>query len=334
MLTDLFSALFSIEDGTTESVTPKYGHGVQEDDIDLQLRALIYCYQRLKVKEMSPFYPVDSTTEDGETLGDGSVALDKVYNLEQFIAMLQEDPHHILVDWCKNKARLMCILSSTPVRTVNKLPKGFSYLILEPDSSEDLYFQRLVYDSKLYHEHDVPLSWKIQCLREIIKKQYTLVPTRRKSFNKQDRWQIMIRYLSKLAEHVQIERVYKAYRSQPPATRRLSNSSDGSEQSMLTRGLKSKPSMTILRLDRSVTSRSTTHTSALSRNQPNSPLILSRSPSPKKSSNYNAFTNTHNSTNNDSLLYQQSRNCVIKRLEREKQRRESESEQALISTSL
>ncbi|CDO94430.1 unnamed protein product [Kluyveromyces dobzhanskii CBS 2104] len=324
MFVNLISALFSNDDGNNESVTPTYGHGIQEDDVDLQLRSLIYCYRRINVERLSPFYPVSSCAEDKHALGDGSVALDQVYNLDQFVAMLQEDAHRILVDWCKNKARLVCILSEPPVRSVSQLPQGFSYLILEAESSEDVYIQRLVHESNLYREHDISLSWKIECLKNIIRKQYSFVPARRKNFNKQDRWQIMIKYLSKLAEQVQIDRVYKAYRSQPPSTRRLSHSSDGSDPSTPTRSLKSKPSMTILRLDSSVRSRSSNQMNALSRNQPNSPALASRSPSPKKKMSHDQFASNGNSGStsaaNSSPLYQQSRNCVIQRLEREKKR--------------
>lgn len=336
MLVNLVSAFFSSNDTEIpESARPQFCHGVQEDDIDLQLRSLLYCYTRLNIEKLSPFYPVDSNPQTGEQLGDGSVVLDEVYNLERFKSMLREDPHRILVDWCKNKARLVCILSENPIRSHTPLPKDFPFLVLKPDSSEDVYVKRLVLESKLYQEHDIPLTWKIQCLQDIIKKQYSVLPTKRQVFNKQDRWQIMIKYLSKLAERVQIERVYKAYSTQNLSSRRLSNTSDPgndtlrvSEKPLSTpstpnRGLRSKPSMTILRLDNSVRSRmSPSLTGSPTRNAPNSPALQSRSPSPKKQSNRftnaNLFSTTPDHSANNSPLYQQSRSCVVKRLQREK----------------
>lgn len=197
MLTKLLATIFANEENDS-TVVPQYGQGVQEDDIDLQIRSLSYCFQRLRIDSLSPFYPEDQAGDEAPP-GEGSVPLDQVYNLDKFIEAVTEEPHRILVDWCKNRARLMCILSEYPIRNVGTLPKNFKYLVLEAGSSDDVYVQKLVHESDLYHEHDIPLAWRAQCLQEIIRNQRGLLPARRSSFNKQDRWQIMIKYLSKLA---------------------------------------------------------------------------------------------------------------------------------------
>lgn len=311
MLDRILAAVFPADE-TVETTVPTYRHGIQEDDINLQIRSISYCYARLEVEKLPPFYPHDTQNEH-VAMGEGSIALDRIYNLEGFLYMLQEDPQRILVDWCKNKTRLMCILSETPLqRNINQSTLA-NFLVLEPESNETKYIQVLIRDSKLYCEHDVSAEWKTNCLKEVIRSQYTRLPTRRKVFNKQDRWQVMIKYLTKLAEYVQIERIYKGYKMQESTVQKPTHTIE-SEVLNSTKTLRSKPSMTILRLDNSVRVRSHSN-SPVKMNQPNSPVIASRSPSPRKQS----FSSI-GSTQPHDKLYIRAKSCVSVRLEREKHR--------------
>lgn len=197
---------------STNIVTiPQHVEGEYEDDLDLKVRALAYLFKRLGIEDLPPFIndengmfnltgPIDCANEK----------LDAIYNKSEFERLLKSDEHRILVDWFKNRFRSLCILSGEPFSEFeHDLGRNFRFVVLASDSSEKVYIDTLA-NSDIYMEHSVDMKLKESILRDVLQRQLELRPSVRSSFNKNDRANIILQYVRKLSEAVQIERIYRA----------------------------------------------------------------------------------------------------------------------------
>lgn len=189
---------------------PSHEEGESEDDLDLKVRSLTYLFKRLDLENAPPFISENNSFPMASNDHEVSEKLDTIYNKEAFIALVLSNEHRILVDWFKNRFRSLCILSDIPSSTFErKLGRGFRFAVLRPDSSDDHYVDTLVH-SDIYVEHNVDVKVKREILKELIKQQRLLRPSYKQHFNRNDRAAIILSYVCKLSEIVQIERIYRA----------------------------------------------------------------------------------------------------------------------------
>ncbi|KAG7812554.1 hypothetical protein KL921_001786 [Ogataea angusta] len=201
---------------------PRYQGGEDEDSVDLQIKSLMYMFERLKVYNFAPFIKISDSGKlsfDWLSKPDAPLhpdviindKLDSVYNIQSFKKILLDDPYRILIDYCKNKFRSYLILSDNP-KEFPELPEfmapDFHFTILKANSSDKDYIDVLVNKSDIYKEHNISQQVKIDIAREIIYAQRTC--SNEKNFNKNDRAKIIKLYVQKLAFHIQVERIYKA----------------------------------------------------------------------------------------------------------------------------
>lgn len=114
--------LFDLFGATTTASVPTFTQGAGRDSTDLQIRSLLYLFKRLRINRLAPFpngntlkYIDDKHWDDGISGADASVAkLDAMYNLPRFEQVLLLDPQRVLVDYTKNKFRMLCVLSEPP----------------------------------------------------------------------------------------------------------------------------------------------------------------------------------------------------------------------------
>lgn len=221
------SDVASLSQGRSSLNVPQYQPGENADSLDLQVKALTYVFHRLQLAKMAPFVTCDR--DSGEVMlefhpsaaaaaAPRSVLitpkLDKVYNITGFCREITGDPHRVLVDWCKNKARSLFILSGLPP-TVPLVDLGpdFAFHILPPDASDEEYINVLVYQSEIYAEHKVDERVRLQCVQNALKRQrqsnqYSdLEPC---VFSLDDRSEIIEGYLNRLAIHVQVTRLFNS----------------------------------------------------------------------------------------------------------------------------
>lgn len=190
---------------------PQHVEGELEDDLNLKVKALTYLFKRLAIESVAPFI----NDEHGFYSLPGDKAfcnekLDTIYNKPEFERMMQSNGHRILADWFKNRFRSVCILSARPDSHFNEtLSKNFHFVILPADSPDEVYMDVLIH-SDIYVEHSVDPYVKRQILNEILKKQRQLRPSYKAEFNRNDRASVILQYVQKLSEVVQIERIYKA----------------------------------------------------------------------------------------------------------------------------
>jgi hypothetical protein len=190
---------------------PQHIEGEMEDDLDLKVKALTYLFKRLDIESIAPFINDENGMYNFQ--GDSTISnekLDTIYNKAEFERLLLSDEHRILVDWFKNRFRSLCILSNHPKSPFEKsLGKGFHFIVLSADSEDEEYMTTLI-NSQIYIEHSVDNNVKRQILKDILKSQRLLRPSYKQGFNKNDRTNIILQYVRKLSETVQIERIYKA----------------------------------------------------------------------------------------------------------------------------
>ncbi|KAG7885505.1 hypothetical protein KL938_000537 [Ogataea parapolymorpha] len=201
---------------------PRYQGGENEDSVDLQIKSLMYMFERLKIYNFAPFLKILDSGEvsfDWLSKPDAPIhpdviindKLDSVYDIQSFKKILLDDPYRILIDYCKNKFRSYLILSDSP-KEFSELPKfmapDFQFTILKANSSDKNYIDVLVNKSDIYKEHNISQRVKTDIAREIIAAQRAC--SNDKVFDKNDRAKIIGFYVQKLAYHIQVERIYKA----------------------------------------------------------------------------------------------------------------------------
>ncbi|CCH44641.1 hypothetical protein BN7_4210 [Wickerhamomyces ciferrii] len=195
---------------------PQHIEGELEDDLDLKIKSLTYLFKRLNIENLPAFINDENGIYDlrnDEANNEDTyynTKLDTIYNKIEFERVLINDEHRILVDWFKNRFRSICILSNYPSKSnLNSLGKHFKFIVLKPDSSDEDYLKILI-NSDIYYEHPIDPILKTDILLEILKNQKLLKPSYKKNFNKNDRSIIILKYVRKLSEIIQIERIYKA----------------------------------------------------------------------------------------------------------------------------
>lgn len=193
---------------STDISIPQYQDGEQEDNIELKVKALTYLFRRLRIEKLAHFNPTHEFLLDNTVPNHDK--LDIVYNKEGFLRTFTKNEHRILIDWYKNKFRSIMILSDVP-ETANiheKLGRNHRFQILRPDAPDDEYIRVLV-NSDLFIEHSIAIDTKTQIIKEVLQDQKKLKPSFKTTFNKSDRYSIILRYLEKMSEHVQIDRIYQ-----------------------------------------------------------------------------------------------------------------------------
>lgn len=190
---------------------PQHIEGELEDDLDLKVRALTYLFKRLDIENLPAFINDENGIYDlnGNSEDNYNEKLDTIYNKPEFERVLVTDEHRILVDWFKNRFRSICILSNLPPSGSHDMGKHFRFQVLKPDSTDEEYLKTLI-SSEIYIEHSIDPIMKTDILIEIIQNQKSLRPSYKKHFNKNDRANIILQYVRKLSEIVQVDRIYKA----------------------------------------------------------------------------------------------------------------------------
>lgn len=199
---------------------PNFRSGTNEDSLDLQVKSLRYVFYRVQLQSICPFlvwddsigeYTLDHYPSDHQQSNVlMTPKLDKVYNIDGFKTQLINDPHRVLVDWSKNKAKSMFIISDEPqsVTIPDLNTTNFKFVILKANSSDQVYIDTLVNQSGLYAEHRVPLKVRTQCVMKSLNKQRQRCNN--EQFTNDDRSEIIDGYLNRLAIHVQVHRLYNA----------------------------------------------------------------------------------------------------------------------------
>lgn len=137
--------------------------------------------------------------------------LDIMYNRSEFERQLFNDQHRITIDWAKNKFRSVCILTSVPSHTAS-LPvidelNSCKFILLKADFSDEDYI-RILTDSDLYKEHNIPRNTRIRFARDCIDRtRETKLAS--SIFTKDERALIIRTFLQKLAVEVQVQRLYR-----------------------------------------------------------------------------------------------------------------------------
>jgi hypothetical protein len=221
---------------------PSYLQGEQEDQIDLQIKSLMYMFKRCGIANSKPFADfVDSDLkrpnpmygnlsklkssgnlrnqfqlEQSLEVSGGMSPMDRqkldiMYNKSQFERLIVHDEHRVLIDWIKNRFRSLCILSDDP-KEIARLPSfgeysdKYCFVVLPADSPDEVYIEVLV-NSSLYCEHPMPVNVKTRLAS-------TALDVARSKFgthvlDKDARALAIKHYLHTLAIEVQVERLYR-----------------------------------------------------------------------------------------------------------------------------
>ncbi|ANB14037.1 Muscle M-line assembly protein unc-89 [Sugiyamaella lignohabitans] len=201
----LFKLLWPMSHHAGPSIDiPTYQQGCGEDQIDLQIKSLLYMFRRCGIAKSEQFRQGDElngvtirrhklsdkrSVADLRVLGEtpdnalnkyspdglqGMSAMDKqkldvMYSKSQFERVLSNDEHRVLIDWTKNKFRSLCILSGRPKEI--EIPSfecpNYHFIILPADASEEEYIRKLS-TSDLYIEHSFSLAQRQKIIKEIL----------------------------------------------------------------------------------------------------------------------------------------------------------------------
>lgn len=101
---------------------PTFVQGSGRDSTDLQIRSLLYLFKRLRINRLALFPNGNSLKYADGKLWDDVLSgtdmniskLDGMYNLAAFEMLLLRDQHRVLIDFPKNKFRMLCVLSEYP----------------------------------------------------------------------------------------------------------------------------------------------------------------------------------------------------------------------------
>lgn len=216
---NILKSLWPVPSETSISI-PSHVEGEKEDSLDLKVKALTYFFKRFEI-DRYPAFVSSFSNEYGLDLKLGKNSsndrLDSAYNRDGFEHLILNNEHRILVDWVKNRFRSLLILSGLPssikdINEINYLGKelaGFKFSVLTPSDSDEKYID-IILKSGIYQEHGIDIELKVRTLKDIIQNQRDLKPSYKKTFNKDDRSTIILKYVEKLSEIVQIDRIYKA----------------------------------------------------------------------------------------------------------------------------
>lgn len=256
--------LFDFLGSPAPAVTmPTFIQGANRDSTTLQIRSLLYLFKRLRVNKLALF-PLEETLRytDGKQWDDllsGTdltiAKLDTTYNLAHFQLLLLSDPQRVLIDFPKNKFRMLCVLSELPgadfsrplspvkgASTSDKFEDGlpvikdykdrkvpnFQFSVITVD--EDIPFRQLAADLAnlpLYAEHNsyVTFAARFHIASRVVKHVMgnAIAEDALLILSEDHKAQILLRYLTELAFHVQLIRIYDQHIKQiEPVTVRSS----------------------------------------------------------------------------------------------------------------
>lgn len=222
---------------------PTYKFGVNRDPTDLYTKALLYVFKRLQINRLASFPSEGMLRYSNGQLWDPTpddthlAKLDIIYNVARFEKVLTADEYRVLIDYPKNKFRMMCVLSERPSASLlrpsspskghtttpeNGLPVlvdykeravpayEFSLLRVEiPITCREL--ADFLAESSIYAEHHsyVPQAARLHTARAAVsaifpKSSQTSVV----ELLEETKAQLLLRYLRSLAVIVQVVRIY------------------------------------------------------------------------------------------------------------------------------
>lgn len=158
--------------GSTPPVTvPTFEQGTKRDSTDLQIRSFLYLFKRLRINRLAPFpngnklkYTDGKLWDEVMSGTDISISkLDSLYNLSKFEQLLLLDKQRVLIDYPKNKFRMLCVLSEYPsasfsrplsptkgVSTADEMENGFPVMKDYKDRNvQNFYFSILPVNTKI-----------------------------------------------------------------------------------------------------------------------------------------------------------------------------------------
>ncbi|RLV95741.1 hypothetical protein JA1_000834 [Spathaspora sp. JA1] len=233
MTRTFFSLLTSL--GITQAV-PTYNQEQDPDPIDLQVKSLLYLFQRLRINKLTSFLDKNDLSlkyiyqaENQEV----NQKLDEQFNLDEFLKLLVNDEYRILVDFTKNKFRSYCILSEYPTKTNFQVRQGnhedysfpqfrdsndknvakFRFLLFPTSAISIEYIANVLSGSDIYCEHFayLPHKTRVQFALESIKEVIPKTNTTTIELTLSQRSKIIRGYLTKLAITVQLQRIYQEH---------------------------------------------------------------------------------------------------------------------------
>ncbi|CAK9438264.1 uncharacterized protein LODBEIA_P25010 [Lodderomyces beijingensis] len=215
-----------------------------KDSIDLQIKSLLYIFKRLCIHKVTPLTKegklrhVDAFEMQHDPMSD---KLDRTYNLDFFLtSVLLDDEHRVLVDFVKNKFRSLCFVSglpcisrpSSPVKgesanrdgSLSSFPQftdshgrkasSFHFVLFPMENVTVEELVHLLSTSELYLEHSVPFIKRFNIASETAKKVFgaqSADPQEVLNVTPRQKQRLIYGYLTALAKHVQVMRIYEEY---------------------------------------------------------------------------------------------------------------------------
>ena len=245
----LFNVFISLDSTSIPTFDPSI------DSINLQVKSLLYLYKRLRINKLFHLVKNDELTyTDSSVIDDDPTfaKLDKTYNLAKFKEILHDDEYRVLVDFAKNKFRSMCFINDVPtnlsrpgsptrnqssgINNDDEFPPFLDYkdrrsklfkFTLFPITQQHTIelIASILSGSNIYIEHKVPFLKKyniaISAVTSVIGNQTS---SAKFSITQIQKTKIIRNYLTLLATHVQVMRIYEEYTKLHPIVTTTSTS--------------------------------------------------------------------------------------------------------------
>lgn len=142
------------------------------DSTGLQIESLLYLFQRLHVHLLAAFTANGQLRHLAPTQPN-ALKLDAQYNVAEFERLLVCDKHRVLIDFPKNKFRLLCILSEEPETLPpfkdNRRYTSFRFSVLPLGHTTRRDVALFLAQSNLYCEHSsVSFSTRLKVANEVL----------------------------------------------------------------------------------------------------------------------------------------------------------------------
>ncbi|KAI5958228.1 hypothetical protein KGF57_002583 [Candida theae] len=235
------------------------------DSINLQVKSLLYLFKRLRINKLSPLVKNGQLTyldsnSSGANVDDADptfTKLDRTYNVSKFEELLLDDEYRVLVDYIKNKFRSLCFLNEVPFdnsdnysspsdgfppfldykKRKSKYFKFTLFPIEQPHTTESI--ARILSGSTVYSEHKVPSLKRYNIALTAITKAIGKPSIVKFTISQDEKTRIIRNYLTLLATHVQVMRLYDEYTKLHPL---ITTSTNTLEHSTLKLPLNDSPS--------------------------------------------------------------------------------------------
>lgn len=233
----LFNVFISLDSTCIPTFDPSI------DSINLQVKSLLYLFKRLRINKLAPlvkngkFAYTDSLVINNDPT---FAKLDKTYNVTKFEEILLDDEYRVLVDFIKNKFRSMCFIDGVPENLSlpgsptrdqstsavldndddfppfldykerkSKLFKFKLFSITQQHTTESI--ASILSGSNIYIEHKVPFLKRYNIALTAITKVIGKSSTTKFTISQDEKLKIIRNYLTLLAIHVQVMRIYDEY---------------------------------------------------------------------------------------------------------------------------